>query len=138
MADIVMIIGYLFGQKKKQELDHDLISCYKINSKKKKSYYKHNNNNKKNGALNHTVNKVLCTESRYFKAGTGKIEPVSQMRPSPLSVNKALLESALAIHPCIMYGCLHTAATGQSGHDSDHKAQNTEKLVVWLFIEKVC
>ena len=92
---------------------------------------------KKNGALNHTVNKVLCTESRYFKAGTGKIEPVSQMRPSPLSVNKALLESALAVHPCIMYGCLHTAATGQSGHDSDHKAQNTEKLVVWLFIEKV-
>ena len=38
MVDIVMIIGYLFGQKKKKtkELDHDLISCYKINSKKKK------------------------------------------------------------------------------------------------------
>ena len=73
-----------------------------------------------------------------IKISGRNINNVSQMRPSPLSVNKALLESALAVHPCIMYGCLHTAATGQSGHDSDHKAQNTEKLVVWLFIEKVC
>ena len=34
MVDTVMIIGYLFGQKK--ELDHGLISCYKINSNIKK------------------------------------------------------------------------------------------------------
>ena len=72
MVDTVMIIGYLFGQKK--ELDHGLISCYKINSSIKKLKVTINTiTKKKNGSLNHTVNKAFCTESRYFKGETGKI-----------------------------------------------------------------
>ena len=74
MVDTVMIIGYLFGQKK--ELDHGLISCYKINSNIKKIKIKVTINTitkKKNGAFNHKVNKAFCTKSRYFKAETGKI-----------------------------------------------------------------